>query len=162
MRLLASLAALSFIPTGLAQSAASSVGHPDRQIHNVSFCQLAKSPLAFAGKTIRVRGVYRYALWENSFELESAACCPEESSNHFHLIIHANPMYPDRHSERLAQKLTAKMSAVALVVFVGELNGRVLEVEKVERIERLSYPKDRYQEPSWLRQNCGLGHIPGE
>ena len=71
-------------------------------------------------------------------------------------------MYPNAHSQRLARKLTSQMSATALVVFVGTLNGHILEVDRVERIERLAHPKDRDHEPTWVPQNCGLAHVPGE
>jgi len=70
-------------------------------------------------------------------------------------------MYPDAHSERLTKKLTKSMSATALVIFVGILNGHVMEVERVERIDKLSHPRDREHEPTWVPQICGQGPIPG-
>jgi hypothetical protein len=163
MKSIALMVALLLLSAARAQSAAGLVEQPDTPIQEVNFCQLAKTPAAFAGKSIRVRGIYRYVLEENDFG--PSECCPEEMPGHFHAIINGNPMYPNAHSERLARKLAAQMSATALVVFVGTLSendGRVLNVDRVERIERLSHPKDRHHEPAWVPQNCGLGHVQGE
>jgi hypothetical protein len=160
MKTLMLLSALVLPATGYEQSATGLIGRPGTSVQDVSFCQLTKSPAQFAGRTIRVRGIYWYALEMNGFE--PAECCPEKIGDHLHAIIDGNPMYPDAHSERLAWKLTAKMSATALVVFVGTLTGSVLEVERVESIEKLSHPKDRDHEPLWARQNCGPIHAPSE
>lgn len=142
------------------QSATGLSNQPGASAKEVSFCQLAKSPAEFAGKTIRVRGIYWYALEMNGFE--PAECCPEKTRLRFHAIISGNPAYSDAHSERLARKLTAKMSATALVVFVGTLNGSLFEVERVERIEKLSHPRDRNQEPRWARPDCGPIDAPSQ
>jgi hypothetical protein len=160
MKTLTLLAALVLLPTDYAQSAVGTTGQPDAPARDVTFCQLAKTPAEFAGKTIRIRGIFRYALEENQFE--PAECCPEEMPLRFYAIIDGNPMSPNARSERLARKLTARMSATALVVFVGTLDGHVLEVERVERIERPSHPKDRDHQPLWVPQNCSVNHVTGE
>ena len=129
-------------------------------VQEVTFCQLAKNPAEFAGTPIRIRGIYRYALEENEFE--PAECCPQQMRERFHARIDGNPMYPDAHSKRLARKLAKNMSATALVVFVGTLNGHLMEVEKVERIEKLSHPTDREHVPSWVPQNCEHGRVPSQ
>ncbi len=159
MRSILILAALGHL-ADCAQSRAGALGKPDDVVQDVTFCHLAKSPAEFAGRTIRIRGIYRYALEENEFE--SAECCPDELGDRFHASIDGNPKYPNASSERLAQKLTARMSATAMVVFVGTLNGHTLEVERVERIEKLSHPKDKDHEPLWARKRCGVNHVPGE
>ena len=125
----------------------------------MSFCQLAKDPAEFQRKTVRVRGIFSWVLEEEGFE--PPECCPERYSGHFYAIISGNPTYPNARSERLAKKLNG-MSGMALVVFVGKLNGRTLEVERVEKIEKLSHPKDRDHEPLWVPQNCGLNHAASE
>ena len=159
MKSVAFLAALVFSATCYSQSAAGSVG-PEKPVQDVSLCQLSKAPSEFAGKTIRIRGVYRYALEMSEFE--PAQCCPEKMRDRFRVSINGNPMYPDAHSQRLVRKLTSQMNATALVVFVGTLNGHVLNVERVERIEKLSHPKDRDHEPSWASQNCEQSHALGQ
>lgn len=160
MKSITLLAALALLAIDYAQSAAGTISQPDAPAQDVTFCQLAKAPAEFAGKTIRVRGIYRYVLEENEFG--PAECCPEKIPDRFYSSIDGNPMYPNARSERLARKLNARMSATALVVFVGTLNGHVLEVERVERIERLSHPKDRYHQPLWVPENCGANYVPSE
>ena len=154
MKSLTFLAPLILSVANYAQSAAAPVDPPNSPIHDVSFCQLAKAPSEFAGKLIRIRGIYRYVLEESDFE--QPECCPEQVLERFRVVINENPMYPDAHSERLARKLTARMSGIALVVFVGALHGDVLGVDRVERIERLSHPKDSDHDPLWVPRHCEL------
>jgi hypothetical protein len=160
MRSLMLLAALGFSAADCAHSRAGAVVQPGAALQGVTFCQLLKAPAEFEGKTVRIRGIYRHALEENEFE--PAECCPEQPHDRFHASINGNPVYPNARSERLIGKLSAGMSAIALVVFVGTLHGHVLEVERVERIEKLSHPKDKEHEPFWARQNCQVTYTLSE
>jgi hypothetical protein len=161
MKLLTFLAALILSAANCALSAAAPVDHPNSPVQDVSFCQLAKAPSEFEGKPIRIRGIYRYVLEGSNFE--QPECCPGQPLERFHVVINGNPMYPDAHSERLARKLTANMSGIALVVFVGTFHGNVLEVDRVVGIERLSHPKDRDHDPLWVPRHCELGpHAPSK
>jgi hypothetical protein len=121
-------------------------------ITDVTFCRLAKNPLEYAGKQIRIRGILRYAL--EMVLLEQPECCPEKKLEYLEVPISGNPTYPDRNSERLIRKLTRRPAGVALVVLVGSLNGRLLKVERVERIEKLARPIDKARDPSWVPRNC--------
>ena len=159
MKCLVFLAALSLFSAEYGQSQSGSTKQSSTLVRDVSFCQLAKDPAGFQGKNIRVRGIYRYVLEMSKFS--PAECCPGKGSD-LKVIVDGNPMYPDSHSQRLARKLTAQMSATALVVFVGTMNGHVLEVDRVEKIEQLFHPKDRNHEPTWAAVDCGPNDVPSE
>jgi len=128
------------------------LGQSGEQYQTVAFCILAANPSAYVGKHIRVRGIYRFVLEMN--DLKPPECCPGEKLEKIVVIIEGNPMYPDPKSQRLARRLFGRPDGLALVVFAGSLNGRTLEVDRIERIEHLAHPRDREHDPSWVPRDC--------
>lgn len=133
-------------------SAYSAGAQQDQAAQNVSFCLLSKTPADFAGQRIRIRGVFRFALEEEV--LEQPECCLGKKLKNIRISINGNPMYPDKQSQRLTHELFKRSSGVALVVFVGTFDGRLLKVDRVERVERLVRPIDIDHDPAWVPNNC--------
>ena len=126
---------------------------PQDSLQQVSFCDLAKSPTAYAGKRIRVRGIYRY-MFESS-RLESSDCCPV---NDFHIWVEVKPVLDDR-SKRLFRKIDKGMG-LGLVIFEGTFAERKtlepagdrfeLRVDGISRVERTSPSSRQRDNPAWV------------
>jgi len=149
MKVQAPLLGLLLAFSALVSPASGQAGGP---YQTVTFCQLAANPSAYGGKRIKVRGIYRFVLEMN--DLEQPECCPGKNLEKIAVIINGNPMFPDPNSQRLARKLWSSPDGVALTIFDGTLNGRVLEVERIERVDHLARPRDREHDPSWVPRGC--------
>jgi hypothetical protein len=120
---------------------------------DVSFCQLANTPMNFSGKRVRVRAIYSYFFEISS--LRTPACCPENSAE-----IWVD--FDDSRGKNLLHKLPKGMGTV-LGVWVGTIEtGRVfgpngeqvrLIVDKIEKIEQKERAKSS-KRPDWVPKGC--------
>jgi len=130
---------------------------PDSPPQDATYCQLAKDPSLFIGKRLRIRAIYRYAF--EIQRLESPVCCSEGEIKIW-VEIKAGL---ESHSGKLFRKLD-KGAGLALVVFVGTLNGGnsygtfgdrfQLTVDEIEKVERTSRSARRQDDPAWVPKNC--------
>ena len=122
----------------------------------VPYCDLVKTPQAFAGKQVRVRAIYKYGF--EIQRLDSPACCPERGAKIWVEID--SGLGGD--SLKLFRKFPKGMGLV-LATFEGKFEsggpygdgGYRLKftVDKIEKLERTAKASARH-DPSWAPKNC--------
>jgi hypothetical protein len=125
------------------------------EAQDVEYCQLARNPLSFSGKRIRVRAIYVYD--SEVRLLEPPTCCMEAGPKIWARIVEL-----DDHSGKLFRKKLDKGMGVALVVFVGKFESGFagslgakfrMTVEKIDKVERSAKSSGQSPRPSWA-QRC--------
>ena len=122
----------------------------------VPYCDLVKTPQAFAGKRVRVRAIYKYGF--EIQRLDSPACCPERGGKIWVEIDSGL----EGDSLKLYRKFPKGMG-LALATFEGKFEsggpygdgGYRLKftVDKIEKLERTAKASARH-DPSWVPKNC--------
>jgi hypothetical protein len=123
---------------------------------DVSYCQLAATPKAFAGKTIRVRAIYRY-MFEVSL-LASPECCAQPELRVWVTI----DMDLDRRSERVFKKFPP--AGAVLATFEGDFEAGgaygtfatpyQLHVTRILNLESKSRTSPTSPKPKWFPKGC--------
>ena len=123
-------------------------------LEDVTFCELAKNPIAFSGKQIRVRAVYSY-MFEIS-NLRSPTCC----SVHESIWVDFDEELRGE-SKRLFNSFPKGMGVV-LAVFVGRIETgeaygtgqRIrLVVNQIDKVEAKAKPST-HKYPAWVPRDC--------
>jgi hypothetical protein len=117
-------------------------------LEEVAFCDLIKTPSAFAGKRIRVRAVYRYAFEVQ--RLEAPACCSGETAK---IWIEVDPFLKGK-SLRLFHSLP-KGQGVVLATFTGTFESGSTFGTFADKSELVVDGIERMERPSRSSQNQG-------
>ena len=129
---------------------------PESALEDVTFCELARNPNAYAGKRIRIRAVYSY-MFEVS-RLKSPTCCSGRGES---IWLDFDDDLHGKSKRRF--KSFPKGMGVVLAVFVGTVEtGKVygtfgervrLVVDQIDRVEEKAKTSPG-KSPTWVPQSC--------
>lgn len=117
-------------------------------LQDVAFCDLAKTPSAFAGKKIRVRAVYRYAFEVQ--RLEAPTGCSGQAAK---IWVEVDPLLKGK-SLRLLHSFP-KGQGVVLATFTGTFKNGGTYGTFADHSELLVDGIERMERPSNSSQNQG-------